>query len=150
MISRRYDDRLFNSESAKGIICFNEDSSSSIKHIQAGSVSISSLSPIRLSKKIPRSSPLLSYTSSSNGTSARIEQSVPAVHTDSESFDVDSDLGSPVSLDYYDRAPFKFNGKIEKIHISYIDTDEIYQRTDITAATLCESAPTFASDSIPT
>jgi arylsulfatase len=30
------------------------------------------------------------------------------------------DLGSPVSLDYHERAPFKFNGKIEKINIKYI------------------------------
>jgi len=49
----------------------------------------------------------------------RIERSVPAVHTASETFDVGKDLGSPVSLDYYDRAPFKFNGKIEKIYIKY-------------------------------
>ena len=38
----------------------------------------------------------------------------------SETFDVGKDLGSPVSLDYYDRAPFRFNGKIEKIDIRYI------------------------------
>jgi len=52
----------------------------------------------------------------------RMERSVPAVHTASETFDVGVDLGSPVALDYYDRAPFKFNGKIEKINISYIET----------------------------
>ena len=52
----------------------------------------------------------------------RIERSVPAIHTASETFDVGVDLGSPVALDYYDRAPFKFNGKIEKIHISYLET----------------------------
>jgi len=34
------------------------------------------------------------------------------------------DLGSPVALDYFDRAPFAFNGKIEKIHISYMDAKE--------------------------
>jgi arylsulfatase len=51
----------------------------------------------------------------------RIERSVPAVHTASETFDVGVDLGSPVALDYYDRAPFRFNGKIEKINIKYID-----------------------------
>jgi arylsulfatase len=49
----------------------------------------------------------------------RVERSVPALHTASETFDVGKDLGSPVALDYFDRAPFKFNGKIEKIHISY-------------------------------
>jgi arylsulfatase A-like enzyme len=51
----------------------------------------------------------------------RIERSVPAIFTASETFDVGVDLGSPVALDYLDRAPFKFNGKIEKINIRYID-----------------------------
>jgi arylsulfatase len=51
----------------------------------------------------------------------RIERSVPAVHTASETFDVGTDLGSPVALDYYDRAPFKFNGKINRLHIRYTD-----------------------------
>ncbi|TNJ41247.1 arylsulfatase [Tamlana fucoidanivorans] len=51
----------------------------------------------------------------------RIERSVPALHTASETFDIGVDLGSPVSLDYYDRVPFRFNGKIEKIYIKYID-----------------------------
>lgn len=51
----------------------------------------------------------------------RIERSVPGGHTASETFDIGVDYGSPVALDYFDRAPFKFNGKIEKIHIKYID-----------------------------
>jgi hypothetical protein len=51
----------------------------------------------------------------------RIERSVPAGHTASETFDVGKDLGSPVAMDYLDRAPFEFSGKIEKIHISYLD-----------------------------
>lgn len=51
----------------------------------------------------------------------RIERSVPGTHTASETFDVGVDLGSPVSLDYYDRAPFRFNGEIERIHIGYIE-----------------------------
>ena len=51
----------------------------------------------------------------------RIERSVPGAHTVSDTFDIGMDANSPVSLDYFDRAPFKFNGKIEKIHIAYID-----------------------------
>lgn len=51
----------------------------------------------------------------------RIEQSVPSIHTASETFDVGIDLGSPVAMDYLDRAPFKFNGKIEKVYVKYID-----------------------------
>jgi len=54
----------------------------------------------------------------------RIGRSVPGTHTASETFDIGADLGSPVALDYIDRAPFRFNGKIEKIHISYIDAKE--------------------------
>ncbi len=54
----------------------------------------------------------------------RVERSVPALHTASETFDVGKDLGSPVALDYFDRAPFEFNGTIEKIHISYMDAKE--------------------------
>jgi hypothetical protein len=51
----------------------------------------------------------------------RIGRSVPVAHTASETFDVGKDLGSPVAMDYLDRAPFKFNGTIEKIHVSYVD-----------------------------
>jgi arylsulfatase len=51
----------------------------------------------------------------------RIERSIPSIHSASETFDVGKDLGSPVALDYYDRAPFAFNGSIEKIDIKYMD-----------------------------
>jgi arylsulfatase len=44
-----------------------------------------------------------------------VKRTVPAAFTASETFDVGADLGSPVSLDYFDRAPFKFDGKIERI-----------------------------------
>lgn len=50
----------------------------------------------------------------------RFEDSVPVIFTASETFDVGMDLGSPVALDYHDRVPFKFTGKIEKINIKYI------------------------------
>ena len=36
----------------------------------------------------------------------------------SETFDVGTDLGSPVSFDYFERAPFRFNGKIEKVDVT--------------------------------
>ncbi len=44
-----------------------------------------------------------------------VKRTVPAAFTASETFDVGVDLGSPVSLDYFDRRPFRFNGKIEKV-----------------------------------
>ena len=49
------------------------------------------------------------------------ERTVPAVFTASDTFDVAEDLLSPVALDYYDRAPFKFEGKINLLNIKYID-----------------------------
>jgi arylsulfatase len=50
----------------------------------------------------------------------RIGRTVPGTFTASETFDVGIDLGSPVSLDYHERAPFKFDGTIEKVHIRYL------------------------------
>ena len=50
----------------------------------------------------------------------RVERSVPAGFSASETFDIGIDLGSPVSLDYHERAPFAFNGKIHKIHFRYV------------------------------
>lgn len=44
----------------------------------------------------------------------------PLTFTASETFDVAEDLGSPVALDYFDRAPFAFNGKINDVHVAYI------------------------------
>jgi hypothetical protein len=39
--------------------------------------------------------------------------SAPLLFIANECLDIGVALGSPVSLDYGDRAPFKFNGKIE-------------------------------------
>ncbi len=46
-----------------------------------------------------------------------IKRTVPVAFTASESFDVGADRGSPVSLDYFDRRPFRFDGKIEKVEV---------------------------------
>jgi len=46
-----------------------------------------------------------------------VKRTVPAAFTASETFDVGVDLGSPVSLDYFDRRPFAYNGKIEKVAV---------------------------------
>jgi arylsulfatase len=47
-----------------------------------------------------------------------VKRTVPAAFTASESFDVGTDLGSPVSLDYFERRPFAFNGKIVSINVT--------------------------------
>ncbi len=45
---------------------------------------------------------------------------VPAIFTASESFDVGMDMGSGVAMEYHDKIPFKFTGKIKKLNIKYI------------------------------
>jgi hypothetical protein len=47
-----------------------------------------------------------------------VERTVPAAFTASETFDVGVDLGSPVSLDYAERRPFAFDGKIDTVKVS--------------------------------
>ncbi len=51
------------------------------------------------------------------GGKAELKRTVPAAFSASETFDVGADLGSTVSLDYFDRRPFEFNGKIEKVAV---------------------------------
>ena len=46
-----------------------------------------------------------------------VKRTVPAAFSASETFDVGVDLGSTVSVDYFDRRPFRFDGKIEKVEV---------------------------------
>jgi arylsulfatase len=45
-----------------------------------------------------------------------VERTIPAAFTASETFDVGTDTNSPVADDYFDQAPFAFNGTIERLH----------------------------------
>ena len=47
-----------------------------------------------------------------------LKRSVPLIFTASETFDVGVDLGSPVSINYDDRRPFAFDGKINTVDVS--------------------------------
>ena len=46
-----------------------------------------------------------------------VKRTVPAAFSAAETFDVGVDLGSPVSLDYFDRRPFRFDGNIDKVAV---------------------------------
>jgi len=64
-------------------------------------------------------------TMSVNGSvmaSMIVEKSIRAAFDASETFDVGMDLGSPVSLLYQARSPFKFSGKINQLHVKYINS----------------------------
>nr|WP_315230661.1 hypothetical protein [uncultured Flavobacterium sp.] len=49
-----------------------------------------------------------------------IKRAVPAAFTASETFDVGKDLGGSVSMRYHDKAPFKFEGKINSVKVDLI------------------------------
>jgi arylsulfatase A-like enzyme len=46
--------------------------------------------------------------------------SAPVGFTANDCLDIGQALGSPVSLDYRDKAPFKFNGTIHQVHVKYV------------------------------
>jgi hypothetical protein len=46
---------------------------------------------------------------------AIIKRTVPAAFSATETFDIGVDLGSPVSLAYFDRRPFRFDGTIHRV-----------------------------------
>jgi arylsulfatase len=52
--------------------------------------------------------------------SATTPFTAPLTFTATESFDVGDDLGSSVSLAYFDRAPFPFDGHIDDVHVRYV------------------------------
>ena len=50
---------------------------------------------------------------------AQVPAAMSLHFTSNATFDIGADLDSPVSLDYFDRAPFEFNGTIGKTTIEY-------------------------------
>ena len=52
--------------------------------------------------------------------SGMVPVSAPLIFTANDCLDFGIDLGSPVGIEYYDQAPFKFNGKIEEAHVQYL------------------------------
>ena len=53
-----------------------------------------------------------------------VQRTVPAVFTASETFDVGMDTSSPVADDYFDRAPFEFEGTLKRLHFTNLPAGE--------------------------
>ena len=51
----------------------------------------------------------------------RVPVSAPLLFTANDCLDIGADLGSPVSLDYFDQAPFPLSGTIRQMHVRYTD-----------------------------
>ncbi|MFN2120190.1 MAG: sulfatase-like hydrolase/transferase, partial [Anaerolineales bacterium] len=54
----------------------------------------------------------------------KVQRTVPAVFTASETFDVGMDTCSPVADDYFDKAPFKFEGTLKRLHFKYLQQEK--------------------------
>lgn len=55
---------------------------------------------------------------------AELERIVPAAFTAIETFDVGADLGSPVSMNYFEWRPFEFDGKITKLTVQLVKSEK--------------------------
>jgi arylsulfatase len=49
-----------------------------------------------------------------------VQRTVPGAFSASETLDVGVDLGSTVSLAYFDRRPFRFDGRIENVKVDLV------------------------------
>ncbi|HKE00979.1 MAG TPA: arylsulfatase [Planctomycetota bacterium] len=49
----------------------------------------------------------------------RVPMTAPLLFTANDCLDIGCDLGSPVSLAYFDKAPFRFDGAIGEVHVAY-------------------------------
>ena len=70
----------------------------------------------------PRPAGPLNITMTVNGdqvADGQVPVSAPLLFTANDCLDIGTCLGSPVSLDYYDRAPFPFNGQIHQVNVRY-------------------------------
>jgi arylsulfatase A-like enzyme len=52
-----------------------------------------------------------------------VQRTVPAVFTASETFDVGMDTSSPVANDYFDRAPFAFEGNLKRLYFKNLPVE---------------------------
>lgn len=55
--------------------------------------------------------------------SGEVPVSAPLGFTSNDALDFGIDLGSPVSIEYYDQAPFEFDGTIESAEVKYLGDD---------------------------
>jgi arylsulfatase A-like enzyme len=72
---------------------------------------------------VPRPGGPLNITMRVNGdvfATGQVPISAPLLFTANDCLDIGIVHGSPVSLDYYDKVPFKFNGTIDQVHVEYV------------------------------
>jgi arylsulfatase len=78
---------------------------------------------IEVETKVARPGAPAQITMKVNGNevaTGKVPMTAPMAFTANDCLDFGSDLGSPVSLDYFDQAPFKFNGTLGTSTIKYM------------------------------
>ncbi|NEX17379.1 MAG: hypothetical protein C1943_12295 [Halochromatium sp.] len=61
-----------------------------------------------------------------------VQRTVPLIFTASETFDVGMDTASPVADDYFDQAPFAFEGTLKRLRNPHRRRDGCPRRTGCT------------------
>ncbi len=76
---------------------------------------------------VPRPGGPLNITIKVNGdvvATGQVPISAPLLFTANDCLDIGIAHGSPVSLDYYEKVPFKFNGRIEQVQVRYVTAEK--------------------------
>ncbi len=63
--------------------------------------------------------------------SGEVPVSAPLTFTANDALDFGIDLGSPVAIEYYDQAPFKFNGTIEGAQAKYLGSEAELKKEEL-------------------
>jgi len=63
--------------------------------------------------------------------SGEVPVSAPLGFTANDALDFGIDLGSPVGIEYYDQAPFKFNGTIEGAQVKYLGSAAEFKKEEL-------------------
>ncbi len=82
--------------------------------LPAGKVSIT----LEMRTPMQRAAPaeLKFWINGKEAATGTVRRTVPATFTASETFDVGMDTSSPVADDYFDKAPFEFEGTLKRLH----------------------------------
>lgn len=90
--------------------------------LPAGEVSIA----LEMRTPLQRGAPaeLKFWINGKEAGSGTVRRTIPAVFTASETFDVGMDTGSPVADDYFDKAPFRFEGSLKLLHFKCLPVDQ--------------------------
>jgi len=90
-----------------------------VGRLPAGDVTIA----LEMRTPLQRAAPaqLKFWINGEEAATGTVQRTVPAVFTASETFDVGMDTSSPVANDYFDKAPFAFEGTLKRLHFANLE-----------------------------